>query len=74
MKEERKELFTTIAEAGSRAYFFDVKENSVGTKYLVINERRDGKSQGNRLMVFPEYLEEFLEHLEEAIDFIRRSD
>ncbi len=61
MTRERRELFTERVTAGSRVYFFHVKQSMDGTKYLVISEsRRNASRQGhNRLMVFQEHLEAF---------------
>jgi len=40
MAVNKKELFSERVFAGSRIYFFDVKEATDGTKYLVIDESR----------------------------------
>ena len=52
--ESRKELFTRRVSAGSRTYFFDVKQSAEGAKYLLISESRDvkGKWEHDRVMVF----------------------
>jgi len=64
--ESRKELFTRRVSAGSRTYFFDVKESAEGAKYLLISESRDvkGKWEHNRVMVFEEHLQPFLAALQ----------
>ena len=70
--EGKRELFTEKVVAGSRTYFFDVKEAKDGTKYLVISEtRQSGTSHEHaRLMIFEEHLESFAEGLQKAIRFL----
>lgn len=72
MTKERKELFTEKVTAGSRTYFFDVKESKDGTRYLVISESRQKVSQQahNRLMIFQEHLEAFNEGYGKAMQFL----
>lgn len=70
---DRKELFSEKVSAGSRTYFFDVKESSGGTKYLVVSESSQTaeKSYGHsRVMIFEEYIKIFHEALKKAIEFI----
>lgn len=58
----RKELFLGKLPAGSRTYFFDIKESADGTKYLVISEAKRTKEKAfehNRVMVFGENIPEF---------------
>jgi hypothetical protein len=70
--EERKELFTEKVTAGSRTYFFDVKESKDGTKYLVISESQQPSSgrEHHRVMVFEENLEVFNEGFQKAVQFL----
>ena len=70
--ESRKELFTRRVSAGSRTYFFDVKQSAEGAKYLLISESRDvkGKWEHDRVMVFEEHLQPFLAALEAAGGFL----
>jgi hypothetical protein len=72
MSRGRKELFTEKVTAGSRTYFFDVKESAEGTKYLVISESRQKAPQRthNRLMIFQEHLKAFDEVYEKAMRFL----
>jgi len=73
MTDERKELFSERVPAGSRTYFFDVKESADGIKYLVISESRQmgGESyEHNRVMVFQEHLVAFDEGFNEAVKFM----
>jgi len=72
MSAEKKELFSEKVRAGSRTYFFDVKESAGGSKYLVINEsRKVGEShEHNRVMVFEEDIQSFSEGFKKAVGFI----
>ena len=73
MTGERKELSSEKVPAGSRTYFFDVKESADGIKYLVISESRQvgGESyEHNRVMVFQEHLEAFSEGFNKAVKFV----
>ena len=69
----RKELQSERLAAGSRTYFFDVKQAADGTKYLVISESRQAgeKWEHHRVMVFAEQLEQFLVALEKAVESVR---
>lgn len=72
--DSRKELFTGRIAAGSRTYFFDVKESKDGTKYLVISESRktstDQDYTHSRVMVFEEHLQAFVATFQEAVNFL----
>lgn len=70
--EEKKELFTEKVVAGSRTYFFDVKEAKDGTRYLVISESRQGSSSydHSRVMVFEEHLEAFANGFQKTLQFL----
>lgn len=50
-------------KAGSKTYFFDIKETKEGKPYLVITESRykgeDEEQERNSLFVFPESAQEF---------------
>lgn len=72
MSAEKKELFSEKVRAGSRTYFFDVKEATSGSKYLVISEsRKVGESrEHNRVMVFEEDIQSFSDGLKNAVSFI----
>ena len=58
--------------AGSRTYFFDVKQTSKGKDYLVITESRfkgEGKKhERQRINVFPEDAPDFLDVVTEMIE------
>jgi hypothetical protein len=73
MQKNGKALFSTKVSAGSRTYFFDVKEASNGACYLVISEsRRTGEDtyQRSRLMVFADHVKDFQEALEKSAKVI----
>jgi len=75
MLEEREEnaIFSERVLAGRRVYFIDVKRSSKGDLYLVISERRrteEGKVR-DRIWVFKEDLDKFLEALEKATRVVR---
>ena len=58
-------------KAGSKTYFFDIKETKEGKPYLVITESRfkgEGKDRERvSIVVFPEHAQEFLETIQEMI-------
>jgi hypothetical protein len=56
-----RELASARVSAGSRTYFFDLKESQNGVRYLVISESREGKTgyEHHRVMVFEEHLDAF---------------
>jgi hypothetical protein len=72
MTEERVELFSERVSAGSRTYFFDVKESSEGSIYLVISEsRQSGESrEKHRVMVFEDDILAFNRALKKAVKFV----
>lgn len=72
MDTERKELFSERVSAGSRTYFFNIKETSKGDKYLVINEsKKSGETfEHHRVMIFEEDFSAFNEGLKKAIEFV----
>ncbi len=68
------ELFSERVKVGKRTYFFDVKENIRGEKYLFITESKkgeDGNFIRNRILIFNEDMEKFLEGFNKAIDFMK---
>jgi len=59
--------------AGSRTYFFDVKESVNGSRYLKISESRkdpEGEFEHSRVMVYEEHVEQFLDGVSQAVQFI----
>ena len=72
MADVRNELFSEKVAAGSRTYFFDVKQTKEGANYLVISESRQAGAnhEHQRLMVFMENLKSFCAGLEKATAFM----
>ena len=72
MRNNRIELFTERVLAGSRTYFFDLKESQDGEIYLVISEsRRVGSGyEHDRIMVFEENLAAFYDGIASAMNFL----
>lgn len=71
--EGKKELFSEKVSAGSRTYFFDVKESVDGVKYLVITESREAVEETrkrNRVMIFQDNMSAFNEGFIKAIEFM----
>ena len=77
MEQKRPELFSTSLAAGSRTYFLDVKESVNGSKYLKITESRrdpEGEFEHSRVMVYEEHIGQFLESLNQAVQFMTREE
>lgn len=73
MRVEGRELFSEKVSAGSRTYFFDVRESTDKTKYLVVSESRPGGGKSHRhdrVMIFEEHLSAFREGFRKALDFM----
>lgn len=68
--DRRTELASERVQAGSRTYFFDVKQATDGAKYLVISESRKTGEQWehHRVMVFEEHLGAFVEEFDKVAD------
>lgn len=58
-------------KAGSKTYFFDLKETKEGKPYLVITESRfQGEDQDRErasIVVFPDHAQDFLETTQEMV-------
>ena len=77
MARERTGLFFKQVQAGSRTYFFDVRESMDGMKCLVISEFRHATGEAHdrhRVLVFEEHLVAFNEGLKEAVRFVTGAD
>ncbi|NLG84384.1 MAG: DUF3276 family protein [Firmicutes bacterium] len=68
------ELFSEKVFAGSRTYFFDVKQGKDGVRYLVISESRPKEADPthHRVMVFEENLEAFNLGWQKEVEFLRK--
>ncbi len=74
-KGRRQTLFNTRVVAGKRNYFFDVKENQRGERYLVITESQqtsEGSYSRQRVLIYQEHLDAFLSGLRDAVKAMRR--
>ncbi len=76
-REGQEEIFSQILRAGRRTYFFDVRSTKAGDYYLTITESKkfthdDGTFhyQKHKIYLYKEDFTEFLEHLQQATDFI----
>ena len=77
MNEERKELFSEKVSVNSRTYFFDVKETSERSKYLIITESKkskEGSFDRRQIIIFEEHIPAFKEGLKKVEDFITGAD
>jgi hypothetical protein len=70
--ESHSELFSTRVQAGSRTYFFDLKQSQDGGRYLTISELCQGKAgkEHHRVMVFEEHIKAFRQALTDALSRI----
>ena len=62
-------IFSKMLRAGGKNYFFDVKQASNGANYLTITDsykNQKGESVSNRVMIFKDHVQEFLETFAEA--------
>ncbi len=72
---QRRTLFNKRVAAGKRHYFFDVKENQRGERYLVITESQPtsgGAYSRQRVMIYQEHLDAFLNGLRDAVKAMRQ--
>lgn len=52
--------------AGSRLYYFDVREDSKGNDYVTITEMNTRTKQRNCIYLYPENIDKFREALDRA--------
>ena len=74
MKDDFGSLYSKRIIAGSRTYFFDVKETGDGIKYLIITESRkmdDGEFRRERIFIFEECIDLFIKGLMDAVNFVK---
>ncbi len=66
------DLFTERVKAGKRTYFFDVRENTKGDRYLLITESRKLKDgyRHNRIKIYEEDIIRFNNAFSQALKFI----
>ena len=71
----KKDIHTEKIRVGRRTYFFDLKENAEGEKYLVITESKAQKEEGfrrDRIMVFTEYMDDFVETFNKMLIYLEK--
>ena len=74
-------VFAKKVRAGKKTYFFDVKSTRQKDYYLIITESKKRFSDGdekpffvkNKVYLYKEDFEKFLEGLHESIDYIKRN-
>lgn len=74
---KKEELFSTSFHAGSRTYFFDVKNTVEGYKYLKISESKrigDNEFERHQIMIFEEDIEKFVSAFSEASNVFKHSE
>lgn len=61
-------IYSTKLIAGSKTYFFNVRETKAKDKYLQISETRlqDGERLRNNIAIFKDHFAEFRKFLDEA--------
>ncbi len=81
MKEENmevkdKEIYGQTIKARGRRYYFDIKENRNGDRYVTISETQPKNNQFKRMriMVFGEYLDDFIVGLQDLKSKINISE
>ncbi len=70
-KFKKNEFYTTKLRAGRRIYYFNVKMNKNGEKYLVIKEsRKEGEDKiiKTRIMVYEEDIHGFMNRFKDAFE------
>ena len=73
----KKEFYTTKLRAGRRMYYFNVKMNKNGDKYLVIKEsRKEGEDKiiKTRIMVYEEDIYGFMNKFKDAFEVMTSKD
>jgi hypothetical protein len=70
----KKDLYSARFSRSSRTFFFDIKESNSGSLYLQISESRhaDEGFQFQRLTVFSENLDNFIDELAKAIFALKK--
>ncbi len=74
--EQQQSVRELCLQAGSRTYYFDVKQTKANDYYLTITERKkssDGKMlKKQRLFFYKEHFSEFCDMLGELTTFIKK--
>ena len=71
----RGEIFSSQVQTEKRTYFFNVKENRMGSHFLNIVEstkKPDGTFDRHSIMVYEEDIDNFMKELNRAFKVFRR--
>ena len=71
----RGEIFSSQVQTEKRTYFFNVKENRMGSHFLNIVEstkKPDGTFDRHSIMVYEEDIENFMKELNKAFRVFKR--
>ncbi len=66
MKNNDTQLKSTLIYGGSRTYFFDVKSNPNGQKYLVVSENKPN-CENHQIVILEEHLPFFIKGLQKLL-------
>ena len=72
----RGEVYSERLSAGTRTYFFNIKENRAGDLFLnLVESKKHGESgfERHQVIVFEEDIESFKLEFDKAIAYIRRN-
>jgi hypothetical protein len=72
----RGEVYSERLSAGTRTYFFNVKENRAGDLFLnLVESKKHGETgfERHQVMIFEEDIESFKMEFDRAIAFIRKN-
>lgn len=69
-----KSVLERCLQAGSRTYYFDIKQTKANDYFLIISERRKSSNgkllKKQRLFLYKEHFDGFVEVLQEIISYI----
>ncbi len=71
----RGEVYSERLSAGTRTYFFNVKENRAGDLFLnLVESKKHGESgfERHQVMIFEEDIELFKHEFDKAVAFIKK--
>jgi len=71
----RGEIYTEKAVSGKRTYFFNVKENRNGDRFLnIVESKKNDKNYFERfsVIIFEEDIDIFLTGFKKAVQFIKK--
>ncbi|HME55302.1 MAG TPA: DUF3276 family protein [Candidatus Lokiarchaeia archaeon] len=66
------DVLSQIVRAGTRTYFIDVKAAKTSEKYMTITGSEGKGMEKRRVMVFAEYVDEFVNAVEKARDALNQ--